>query len=95
MIELEPTPIDLTLSLEAVEYEISLLRKHKDDTMTFFVVFYPPYMVFARDWTQQKVGALPVFFVPKDNLPNQDDWDLVMYSSLNGDAIARQANRPK
>jgi hypothetical protein len=94
MIEVGESVIPMDMTEASISYNVKQLLPHKDGSV-FFVVYTHPYQVFLGHYTHiQLIGFAPVFFVPKDNLPNDWAWDVVMYSSTTSEAIARMHNRP-
>ena len=96
MIELESFATELDWGMVGMESNFMRLLTHrKENEKVFFVVFVPPYQVYARDFEQAMRFSFPaVFFCPSDDLPTACAWDVIMYSSNQGHPIARQRNRP-
>lgn len=96
MIELDPPPIQTDIASTSIEYCLARLSVHKPkEVRVFFIVFVKPYQIFEREYEKaMRHGFDRVFFVPKEELPNNDAWDIVMYSTETCRPIARQENRP-
>ena len=95
MIEIDKPPYEYDICSSSIEDTIMNLFKHKPQNFrVFFVVFTPPWRIFERSYEIPSQGHDGVFFVSKDDLPTPNAWDVVMYSCLTGEAVARRQNRP-
>lgn len=96
MIE-EPVVMQCDVCTSSIEVGIRALTKHKPNGgRVFFVVFTPAHRVFTRPMEDTLThGYDAVKFIPKDDLPSDNAWDLVMYSTATGEAIVKWSHRPE
>lgn len=94
MIELKPA-IECDVTMSSVEMSINMLAEHRPKNRVFFVVLTPEYRVFSRETERySNQGYDAVFWQPNAHLPTPYAWDIIMYNTTTGEAIACVKHRP-
>jgi hypothetical protein len=97
VLEATPAPVQADLALSSIELSVARLLKQyrkEEHGRVFFVVYTPEWRLYERDCNRHP-GYSALFFQPAEHLSNPYWWDIVMYSTSDGEAVVRLAWRPE